>query len=142
MMAHGGLLSIWLRRRLIAEDSPPAKISAAERLIRAYTTLIERDFMTGQTMADYARTLGVTPTHLTRCCKQVSGMTAADLVTGRILYAALDMLEKARDPIHQIASQLGFRSAAYFSRFILHHTGQTPSKLRKYGDAKILTPAK
>ncbi len=142
MVAHGNLLSIWLHRRLITEEDPPAKISAADRLIRAYSTLVERDFMTGQTMADYARILGVTATHLTRCCKQVSGMTAADMITGRILYAALDMIEQTRDPIQQIASLLGFRSAAYFSRFILHHTGKTPSKLRKYGDAKLLAKAK
>jgi AraC family transcriptional activator of pobA len=40
----------------------------------------------------------------------------------------------------QIAADLGFGSAAYFSRFILHHTGKTPSDLR--GAARERTPSR
>jgi AraC family transcriptional activator of pobA len=82
-------------------------------------------------MQDYARTLGVTPTHLTRTCKTCSGMTASDLLTRRLLHAARDLLETTNHPANRIAATLGFRSAAYFSRFVLHHTGQTPTALRK-----------
>ncbi len=138
MMAQANLLSIWLRRALISEGTTPQKMPAAERLINAFATVIERDFKTGKQMAHYARTLGVTPTHLARCCRQVSGLTAAEMITARSLHAALAMLEDTRDPIRQIANLLGFGSAAYFSRFILHHTGKNPSKLRRSGSANIL----
>ena len=138
MAAHTNLLSIWLRRALISEDEPRPRMLAAERLINAYAAVIERDYKTGQPMANYARILGVTPTHLARCCKQVSGLTASEMITGRSLYAALEMLEETADPIRRIAKRLGFSSAAYFSRFILHHTGQSPSSLRKAGSAKLL----
>ena len=93
--------------------------------------MVARDFATPKLMADYARELGVTPTHLTRSCRQCSGLTAADFLTQRSLHGARDMLESGHDSIRHVAVQLGFRSAAYFSRFILHHTGQTPSALRK-----------
>jgi AraC family transcriptional activator of pobA len=138
MMAHANLLSVWLRRTLISEDEAQPKTPAAERLINAYAAVIERDFKTRKPMADYARTLGVTPTHLARCCRQVSGQTAADMITGRNLHAALEMLEETRDPIGQIANLLGFNSAAYFSRFILHHTGENPSALRSSGSVNLL----
>ncbi|VAV95494.1 hypothetical protein MNBD_ALPHA07-684 [hydrothermal vent metagenome] len=138
MQAHASLLSIWLRRTLDCEGGDRCKIPAAERLINAYAAVIERDFKTGKPMAEYARILGVTPTHLARCCRQVSGLSAAEMITRRTLYAALEMLEETREPIRQIARLLGFNSAAYFSRFISHHTGNTPSALRKAGSTKVL----
>ena len=127
--AEATLVSVWLRRAMI--DHPePERATAGERLVRAYAALIERDFQNGRSMAVYARALGVTPTHLTRVCKQVSGLTAADMLTERSLHAARDLLNANELPVGQIAASLGFGSAAYFSRFILHHTGQSPSALR------------
>ena len=82
-------------------------------------------------MADYAETLDVTPTHLTRAVKSATGKTAADLVTERVLHEARVLLSETQQPARQIAAYLGFGSAAYFTRFIQQHTGLTPSKLRK-----------
>ena len=133
--AEANLVSVWLRRAMI--DHPEtARATAGERLVRAYAALIERDFQSGRSMAVYARALGVTPTHLTRVCKQLSGLTAADMLTERSLHAARDLLEADEMPVGQIAASLGFGSAAYFSRFILHHTGQSPSSLRGKATAR------
>ena len=63
-------------------------------------------------------------------CKDVSGLTAAEMLTERSLHAAREMLEAGERPIGHIAASLGFGSAAYFSRFVLQHTGQSPSALR------------
>ena len=136
--AHAGLLTVWLRRAMIDNTTPETKKSAAVRLVNAYTILAERNFKTGEPMADYAQKLGVTPTHLTRVCRQCSGLTAADILIQRTLHNARDLLESTKQPIRQIAAILGFTSAAYFSRFILHHTGLSPSKLRSRGRATQL----
>lgn len=135
LTAQAQSLSVWLRRAMV-ERPTEAKRSAGERLVAAYAALIERDHMNGRSMAVYARALGVTPTHLTRVCKQLSGLTAADLLTERSLHAARGMLEDSELPVGRIASNLGFGSAAYFSRFILHHTGQSPSALRNKATAR------
>lgn len=131
--ALGGLMTIWLRRSIIlqGDDARIGPDTAAIRLVRAYAALVERDYRTGRSMAEYAAALGVTPTHLTRSCRHVSGLSAAVLLTERILHAARDLLEQPDTPVQQVAGRLGFGSAAYFSRFILHHTGQTPSALRR-----------
>jgi len=138
--AQATLLSVWLRRAMIShpDDKRP---KAAERLVTAYAALVERDYASGRSMADHARTLGVTPTHLTRVCKAVSGRPAADILTERSLHAARDLLESAERPIGQIAASLGFGSAAYFSRFILHHTGQSPSALRARATERSTPPS-
>lgn len=130
LAAHAALLTVWLRRAMIAHEMPPPP-TAAQRLVMAFAALVEQDYRSGKPMADYARDLGVTPTHLTRCCRRCSGLTAADILTERTLHAAREMLAGSGDSIRHVAVQLGFRSAAYFSRFILHHTGATPSELRR-----------
>ena len=76
MVAQAHLLTVWLRREMIAQDGPSDRLNAAEHLLKAFSALVERDFHRGTAMADYARTLGVTPTHLSRCCRQCCGLTA------------------------------------------------------------------
>jgi len=82
-------------------------------------------------MAAYADELGVTSTHLTRAVKSATGKTAADLLTERVLHAGRSLLGETAQPAKDIARHLGFGSAAYFTRFIQHHTGLPPSKLRQ-----------
>ncbi len=124
------LITVWLRRALIGQEAAP-RPTAAQRLVMAYAALIEQNHAKGQPMAAYARDLGVTPTHLTRSCKACCDMTAADLLVQRTLHAAREMLEDGNDAIRHVAAQLGFGSAAYFSRFITQHTRLSPSELRK-----------
>ena len=131
--AQAAQLTVWLRREMLNAGAEPSRISAAERLADAYAALVERDHDKGRAMQDFARTLGVTPTHLTRICKSTMGMTASGLLTRRILHAARDLLETGDLPANRVAAMLGFRSAAYFSRFMQQHTGHSPSALRKGG---------
>lgn len=131
LLAQGELLTVWLRRAIVRHGPPAQRNTATQRLVRAFAALVERDYTLGRTMADYATSLGVTPTHLSRVCKQASGRTASDLLTERVHHAARLRLEDTDVPITQIAADLGFTSGAYFSRFVQHHTGQTPSALRK-----------
>ena len=131
MMAHASLLTVWLRRAIIDQPDDPPAFTAAQRLVMAYAALVERDYTTGKPMSDYARILGVTPTHLTRACRSSAGMTASEMLTRRTVHAVRDLLETTDHPANRVAAMLGFRSAAYFSRFVLQHTGQSPTALRK-----------
>nr|WP_255723046.1 helix-turn-helix domain-containing protein [Thalassobius sp. Cn5-15] len=81
--------------------------------------------------------LGVTTPHLTRCCKEAAGHTAAHILSARALFAARDMIERSDLPIQDIAAQLHFGTAAYFSRFVTKHTGASPLVLRKRQRAKV-----
>ena len=128
--AHCELVAITLYR----QPNPPAaekRPTAARRLCRAYCLRIAALQGVQASMADHATALKVTPTHLTRVCKSETGKTAAALLTERQLHAARTLLITSDLPIRDIAAQLGFGSAAYFTRFISQHTGQTPSTLRK-----------
>lgn len=130
--AHVTLISVWMRRQALAIYGPDEpKTNAAQRLVEAFCALVSQDFRSGKTMADFAGMLGVTPTHLSRACREQTGMTAADILTRRSLYEARLLIETTDQPLKQISETLGFGSPAYFSRFMLQHTGASPSDLRR-----------
>lgn len=131
LSAHGTLIAVWLQRQMAMEEHVPARANAAARLAAAYCRRVSANFQEPMTMADHAEALQVTPTHLTRACKASTGKTAAELLTERVLYEARTLLTETNVPAQDIARHLGFGSAAYFTRFILHHTQATPTALRR-----------
>ncbi len=131
---HVGLLGVWLERQVgqLAAAEPP-RPNAARRLVARYTAALERDFRTDQRVADYAATLGVTPTHLTRACRESCGRAASDLLSDRRMFEARRLLAETRVPVKEIATSLGFASPAYFTRAFQAKTGRTPSAFRRTG---------
>ncbi|KJZ25233.1 AraC family transcriptional regulator [Epibacterium sp. DP7N7-1] len=128
--SYADLIGIHMQR--LWQTAPEnSKLSAARKLCRAYCARLAEDSEGAFNMAGHAAALGVTPTHLTRVCRQETGKTAAALLTERQLHAARSLLIRTSLPMRDIAQSLGFGSAAYFTRFITQHTGSTPSALRK-----------
>ncbi len=133
-----GMLSVFFERQL--KDHPPTEAMARSRtsqarLVAAYTDLVERDYGSGKNVSDYAADLGVTATHLTRCCNHTCGKPALAILHDRIFYEARLRLRETKTPVQNIAKDLGFASAAYFTRSFLAETGHTPSNFRKLAQA-------
>ncbi len=138
---HLGLMAVFFERQIDAAPIDTLKRrsnSSTARLVAAYSDLIERDYRRDMRVADFARILGVTPTHLTRCCNQTCGKSALALLRDRVHYEACALLRDTRAPINEIATELGFRSAAYFARSFAARAGTTPSDFRKNGAAARL----
>lgn len=127
---HAGLIAVWLKRQILLHEGDAPSPDAAARLLQRYTEMVEAEFRTHKSVADYAAALGVTPTHLTRVCKKACGRPAHALLTDRILFEARRLLEETDTPIKDVAATLGFTSPAYFTRAFQHHTGRTPSSFR------------
>jgi len=132
---HAGLLAVWLKRTADAwresGDAPAPPPSGAHRLAEAFAALIERDFRQPEGVQHYAALLGVTPTHLTRVCRKVSGRAALDILTDRRHFEARRLLKDTAMPVAEIARVSGFRSAAYFARAFRARSGQSPSAFRR-----------
>lgn len=129
MHHYGGLIAVWLERHADLAEAAEAP-SAAQRLANAYTALIERRFRTGDGVAHYAESLGVTPTHLTRACRATSGQSASRLLADRVHFEARRLLSETDLPVKDVAARLGFTSPAYFSRAFHNETGKSPSAFR------------
>ncbi|SMX34934.1 AraC family transcriptional regulator [Actibacterium lipolyticum] len=131
MHHYAGILSVWLERQMLQHDDALATVDASRRLARRYSELVENEFHTGRSVADYAAALSVTPTHLTRVCKSSCGTTASDFLADRKIAEARRMLADTKLPVNQIALGLGFTSPAYFSRAFQSRTGLTPGAFRR-----------
>ena len=130
MVNYAGLIAVWLERYSDLAETQ-AEPNASQRLATAFTALVERDFRTGQGVSYYAERLGVTPTHLSRVCRQSSGQNASRILADRVHYEARRLLAETDLPVKEIARRLGFRSAAYFSRAFQNETGSSPSGFRR-----------
>ncbi|MBV1866820.1 MAG: AraC family transcriptional regulator [Marinosulfonomonas sp.] len=131
LMHHGGLLAVWLDRHIAENADTIIGTRAARRLVAAFTALVERDFQSAKSVADFAAELGVTPTHLSRVCIVTSGKPASKLLADRVHFEARRLLRETGTPVHQIATQLGFSSPAYFTRAFQKQTGMTPTSFRR-----------
>lgn len=129
--AHLGLLGVWLERQIAKAAPEQPKPDAARRLVARYAALLEREFRSGMGVAEFAAQLGVTPTHLTRCCKQAGGRPASALLHDRLIFEARRLLSETDLPVNLIAGSLGFTSAAYFTRAFQHQTGKSPTAFRR-----------
>ena len=133
MLHHAGLLSVWLERQMAANEDALSPKDAASRLALRYAELVERDYRTGKSVSGYARDLGVTATHLNRVCKEVGGATASAFLADRKISEARLLLADTRKPIKDIATELGFTSAAYFTRAFHNRIGMAPGAFRRGG---------
>jgi AraC family transcriptional activator of pobA len=103
------------------------------RLMRidALNDLIGRHFRRQWTVADYARKLNLSPTHLNRLVREAAGMTVHDLIMARVIEEGRRALVFTPASIQSIADQLGFADAAYFARCFRRRTGITPRQYRE-----------
>lgn len=127
---YGLLLAGALADLRAGDPSANARLDRARLLVKAFGHLLEREFTKSPSIADLASALDVTPTHLSRVCREVSGRTALALVNERIMHEARRRLADTDDTARQIAADLGFASAAYFTRAFGQETGQSPSEFR------------
>ena len=130
-----GLLSVWLERQVVKSAAEQPQPDAARRLVARYTALLEQDFRKGTGVGAFAAALGVTPTHLTRCCREACGRSAIEVLQDRRIFEARRLLAETRLPVAQVGAALGFSSPAYFTRCFQHLTGRSPTAFRREVDA-------
>ncbi|MGR3760536.1 helix-turn-helix domain-containing protein [Roseobacteraceae bacterium NS-SX3] len=105
----------------------------ASPLFHRFERMVERDFKSRRPLADYARELAVSPTHLNRIVHQAAGQSASQLLNERVLREARRMLIYTNLTAAQIAYELGFTDPAHFSRVFAKGTGLPPRAFRQRG---------
>ncbi len=102
----------------------------SSRIVTGFSELLEAKFREGWRVSDYARALHTSVSTLTRYWRRSTGVTVQDAIHNRLMLEARRKLRYTRQPVEQIARQLGFADAAYFSRFFKARAGQPPSRFR------------
>lgn len=122
----------WIDRSqlVVGKEQVPVLAEAIE-LARKFQSLVEDPETTDHTVAAVARLLSVTPTHLSRSVKAVTGRTASEVLMDQLLLRSKRKLAFTDQSVSDIAFDLGFSSPSYFSRFFSAQTGETPRNFRK-----------
>jgi AraC family transcriptional activator of pobA len=95
-----------------------------------FKQLVEAGYRARHDLGAYAADVGVTKTQLNRVCREMSNLSALQVLNERIVVEAQRNLLYTDLDIKQIASTLGFADASYFTRFFAKQVGQTPTEFR------------
>ncbi len=105
------------------------------QLVRAFSQLLDAHFRTEKTVRYYADQLALTANHLNALCRRVVNQTASALIHERVITEAQRRLAHSAQSVGQIADQLGFEDASYFTRYFKKYVGQTPETFRQHQPA-------
>lgn len=103
----------------------------AAQLLQRFEALLEANFRAHWRVADYARALAITPTHLSRVLRAATGVPASQLIDARLVREARRQLAFTSLRVSSIGDMLGFADPALFSRVFTRVVGVPPSVFRR-----------
>ncbi len=124
------LVRIWFARQAAAAAPAAQADPAGAALLRRFLALVEARCDAPPAVSACARELGVSPTHLSRVCRALTGRSAQALIHARVALEAKRRLAYTSMSVARIGWSLGFADPAYFSRFFARLTGRPPSRWR------------
>lgn len=104
--------------------------NAAGRLLALYKDALAQHIYQKQTVAAYAELLAVSPNHLNKSVKSVTGKSAQDLLEEMLVLEAKTLLKQSDLNVSEIGYKLGKADHSSFSRFFKTHTGLTPKEYK------------
>jgi AraC-like DNA-binding protein len=100
-------------------------------MVRRFRKLIAQRYMELRQVSAYADLLAVTPNHLNRVVKQVTGETASHMIQEMLLEEAKNLLKYTNQTVAEIAYKLDFGDPGTFGRFFKKTSGGlTPLEYR------------
>jgi len=120
-----------LAARAAAHAAPPPRDAPGSALLRRFELLVDARLREHPTVAGCARSLAVTPTHLSRVLRAATGQPASRLIEARLMREARRQLAYTSLPVSTIAYTLGFGDPAYFSRVFSRVEGLSPRAFRE-----------
>ncbi|HTT12125.1 MAG TPA: helix-turn-helix domain-containing protein [Burkholderiaceae bacterium] len=118
---------------LVARAVERAAGAAGQRespLLRRFDALLEAHYLEHWKVADYARALAVSATHLTRVVRAATGETVSALIDARVMREARRNLAYTSMRVATVAYALGFADPAYFTRAFTRTVGVSPRLFR------------
>ncbi|MPQ46708.1 helix-turn-helix domain-containing protein [Marinifilum sp. N1E240] len=133
-MLYHQLKMFLLESRRIYEDQHDLDQSLNDEhpgsVIIKFKQLIDENYRDKKNVSSYADMLNLNPSCLNEISKKTTGVTAGELIRGRVIKEAKKMLFGSDLHTKEIAYDLGFQDPAYFSRFFKKYTNQTLSDFR------------
>lgn len=100
-------------------------------IFQRFNRLVDRHFTQHLTIPDYAQMLGISESRLNELCRRFANQSTKRLIHERVQREARRLLMFTAHSVNQIAWQLGFKDAAYFTRVFQRMEGCSPSQYRQ-----------
>jgi AraC-like DNA-binding protein len=113
------------RKESFSEPVPDDKYN----LMRKFNLVVEAHFRTQHAVSYYAERLNKSPKTLSNLFA-LQGTSPSQIIQERILIEARRLLSYTGKSAKEIAYELGFEDAAYFSAYFKKHTDQSPLEFR------------
>jgi len=104
---------------------------------RNFSQLVEWNFTTKHTVAEYADLLNITPKLLNKRITKFSKDSPNDLIKARIILEAQRMLAHTSLSVKEIGYKLGYEDPSYFIRLFTKQTGTPPQNFLKQYTAVV-----
>jgi AraC family transcriptional activator of pobA len=129
LTAHLTILLTYLSR-LYTEQFKATNISADKLLLQNFQSKVDEGYRELREVGDYASLLNISAGHLSEVVKTQSGKPAIKHIHERVVLEAKRLLFHTANSLKEIAFDLGFADASYFSRFFKREAGVTPADYR------------
>ena len=110
--------------------SAPTWLHADERIVAKAKAILLRDLGAAVTLAELAHAVGSNERSLTEAFRRHTGLAVFEFLRQQRFRGACELLLHSRMPIGQIATAMGFQSAAAFTFAFHSHGGMTPGCYR------------
>src|SRR5690606_3232146 len=84
-------------------------------------------------LQDAAQHVNISPSHLSKVFSQETGQTFIEFVTATRIRKAMELLNSTNAKSYEVAHQVGYNDAHYFSHLFRKITGMTIRDYRKQG---------
>ncbi|HTJ11311.1 MAG TPA: helix-turn-helix domain-containing protein [Dinghuibacter sp.] len=112
------------------EGENPKTRSRAVEISRQFKRQMTDNIRTLKTPAAYARLLHITPSYLNEAIRTVTGLPVSHWIKQEILVEAKRLLYHSDLSVKEVAAELGYEDAAYFSRFFRGAAGMSAQAFR------------
>ncbi len=125
------LLTLFVLLRRYADASEKGIANSALRITQQYKNALSQHIYDKHLVIDYAELLAVSPNHLNKCVKAVTGKSAHDLLDEMVLLEAKVFLKQSQLTISEIAYKVSKQDPSDFGRFFKSKTNLTPTEYRQ-----------
>lgn len=131
------LVALFTELKPFVKAAPSTTQNSAYQITEQYKKALSQFIYEKQKVNDYADMLAVSPNHLNKCVKSITGQSAHDLLSEMILLEAKVLLKQTSLSISEIAYQVGRNELSDFTRFFKSKTGLNPGEYRKMVNPEV-----
>ena len=106
------------------------QLTRREEMMMQFLKLLSIHFREERSVQYYAAQMFVTPKHLTKTVKELTGKTCGAFIDEMVIAEAKILLDDTSNSIGNVADQLHFSDQFFFSKFFKNATGLSPSQYK------------